>query len=425
MWGGCQQLDEEMCTLAEDVEPDRDEPTLHVGLLLPYTGRNADKADATGKSAQTAFRQINSTHSGIRRTALSVLRCDTEQNSDEATRVADYLVNTLGVQSVIGSISSSETLAVAEITIAAGVTMVSPASTSPTLSTLPDEDLVWRTIASDALQGPALANIVADGGYSNLLVLAVDSAYGQGLFSAFLGAVDDTVNIEAINYDVDDSGDLDADSLISSVTAVLSDESYQPDAIVVMGSLESQQLIFALDSTFFEDDPEDMRPRWILSEAGRDNGLLDDQYSEVWSRIEGTIIQAPDSPVYDDFELRLKTNYMLEASDHPFADKAYDAAWLLALAHGASAEPLASTGASVAEHLANTARNDAFEPGDDLETALDRVAGDGLDYQGASGRVDFDPSTGDVQSEISRWVINTDGASPEFETTGVVFRPGN
>lgn len=423
--GQCHLVDEELCTVADAVEPDPDQETLHIGLLLPYTGRNAAKADATGKSAETAFRQINSTHSGVRRVHLGALRCDTEQNSSRATEVADYLVNTLGVQSVIGSISSSETLAVAEITIEAGVVLVSPASTSPTLSTLPDDDLVWRTIASDALQGPALANIVAEGGFTNLLVLALDDAYGQGLFTSFIAAVDDGVNIEAINYSVDDNGDLIAESLVNDATALLANNAYQPDAVIVMGSLESQQLIFALEGTFFESLPAEDRPIWILSEAGRDAGLLDAQYSDAWARIQGTIIQAPDSPIYDDFALRLRTNYMLNADEHPFADKAYDAAWLLALAHGSAADPLDTTGADVADALAVTNRNEPFAPGDDLETALDRLAEGGLDYQGASGPVDFDPATGDVQSEISRWVINTDGATPEFQTLGVVFTPGN
>lgn len=412
-----------MCTIDPDTEPDGDQPTLHVGLLLPYTGRNSAKADATGKSAETAFRQINATHDGVRGVHLGALRCDTEQNSSHATDVATYLVETLGVHSVIGSISSGETLAVTDVTIPAGVALVTPASTSPAISTLDDKDLVWRTIASDALQGPALANMVRDGGYTNLLVLAVDSAYGQGLFNVFIAAVDDSVNIEAINYTVDDSGDLEADSLVDQATTKLVTEAYQPDAIVVMGSLESQQLIFALDSTFFESLAEDARPQWILSEAGRDVGLLDNQYDQVWSRLEGTIIQTPDSPIYDDFELRLKTNYSLEASDHPFADKAYDAAWLLALAHGSADDPLSTMGSDVAAALAKTATGPAFSPGEDLATALDGLAGAGVNYQGASGPVDFDSATGDVQSDISRWVINTDGATPVFETTGIVFEP--
>lgn len=423
IWGACRKLDESMCTIDEDAEPPGSQATLHVGMLLPYTGRNATKADATGKSVETAFRQINTTHDGVHKVHLSALRCDTQQNADHATEVAKYLVNELGVQSVIGSISSTETLAVADITIPAGVALVSPASTSPTITTLEDNDLVWRTIVSDALQGPAIAQIVADGGYTKLLVLALEDAYGQGLFNSFIAAVDDSIELEAINYSVDDSGDLVVDSLVEQATTLLVTDGYQPDAVIVMGSLEGQQLIFALDSTFFESLAEADKPIWILSEAGRDAGLLDAQYADVWSRLQGTIIQTPESDVYDDFALRLRTNYMLEAAEHPFADKAYDAAWLVALAHGAAVDPLQTTGADVAAMLAKTATGDAFAPGDDLKTALDRLAGDGLDYTGASGPVDFDPATGDVQSEISRWVINTNGADPVFETTDVVYTP--
>lgn len=423
IWGACHVVDESMCTVPDEVEPAANKRTLHVGLLLPYTGRNADKADATGKSAQTAFLQINGTHDGVRSVHLGAIACDTQQNSDRARTVADYLVNTLGVQSIIGSISSPETLAIHELTKPAGVAIVTPAATSPAISSLDDNNLVWRTIASDALQGPAIYNIVRDGGYTKVLLLVLDDTYGQGLFNAFIGAKDDTVEVEAINYAVDAQGDLVAESVVDAVTNKLAGGTYLPEAIVVMGSLESQQLIYAIDDVFFGDLSEEDRPVWILSEAGRDRGLLRTDFQGVWSRLTGTIVQTLASPIYDDFALRLDTNYGITAEDHQFADKAYDAAWLVALAHGAYDDPTATTGSDVAAALAKTAQSQAFSPGDDLATALNRLRDSGIDYQGASGPVDFDPTTGDVQSEISQWVITVENGTPSFETTGVIFTP--
>lgn len=422
----CIALDESMCTLDSDLEPSSG-PILHLGTLLPYTGRNAAKAEATAAAAKTALKQINLTHNGVRGVQLSVLECDTEQNSEHAVEVATYLVETVGLSSVIGSISSGETLAISDITIPNDVVMVSPASTSPVITTLEDDDLVWRTIPSDALQGPALAQIVADGGHEKILIFSVESAYGQGLFNAFIGSgIIPNDSIEPLNYTVDDKGDLIADSVVDDVTALLSAGSYVPDAILVLGSLESQQLIFALDDTFFGELTEEEKPVWILSEAGRDGGLLDDKFSSVWTRIRGTIIQTPASAVYDDFRLRYETNYGFKATENPFADKAYDAAFVLALAHGAYSDPTTATGPEVAANLQKIAQGDTFRPGDDLTGALNKLAEDGVDYTGASGPVDFDPDTGDVLSDISEWqiIVSSDG-DPDFETVGVAFSAGD
>lgn len=415
----CKTVDESFCTIAP-IETSG--ATVYIGVMLPFTGRNATKAEATAAGARTALQQINLTHDGIKGVQLDALECDTEQNAGRAEEVARYLAEDLGVSTIIGSISSGETLAATDVTIPAGTLVMSPGATSPTLTSLDDDDLVWRTIASDALQGPALANMVTDANYEDVLVLSVENAYGQGLFNAFFSSdAIDTDTVQSLTYQVDDNGDLVTDSIVSQASQLFVNEGYLPDAIVIMGSLESQQLIFALDDTFFGEFVEEEKPIWLLSEAGRDPGLLDDRFSAVHPRIQGTFIQTPDSQVYDDFRVRFESNTEFRAEDFPFADKAYDAAFVVALALGATGDPLGAAGSDVASHLANIASGDVFEPGDDIAEAVDALADGGIDYAGASGPVDFEPGTGDVVSDITAWRI-TDG--DDFENLGVVFSVG-
>lgn len=422
--GSCFAVDEDVCTVDQELEPTSGE-VLHIGALFPFTGRNEVKAEATYNGAKAALEQINNSHDGVRGVHLSMIRCDTENNAETAVEAGRYLIETVGVQSVIGSISSSETLAVAnDVAIDAGTVMISPASTSPAISALDDRDLVWRTIASDALQGPALAWLVDKNGHQKVLVLRVQSAYGDGLFDAFVGSgIIDADRLTSLSYTVDAEGNLESESIVDAATDLLVGDGYLPDAIVIMGSVESQQLIFALDDTFFSELPEEDKPHWVLSEAGRDVGLLDARYSDVWPRIQGTIIQTVQSEVYDAFRLRFESRFNLNVEDHPFADKAFDAAWLLALAHGSYDDPIATSGEDLAARLAFTFQGDKFAPGDNLKTALDELASGGsIDYEGASGPVDFLRSTGDVSSDIASWAITTDaGGDPQFENVGVIY----
>ncbi len=418
----CVQVDEAFCTVDEALTTEQAD-VLHIGVLLPFTGRNAAKAEATYTGARVAFEQINLASNGVRGVQLGALQCDTENNANRAIEVADYLANDLGVQSIIGSIGSDETLAVAgEVTVDAGVVLVTPASTNIAVSDIEDDDLVWRTIASDALQGPALAALVAQRSPENVLVLRLQNAYGEGLFDSFTRSdIVSIDSIETLTYQVDDSGDLVSDSIVANATELLVDEAYRPDAIVVMGSVESQQLIFALDDTFFADLPDDEKPIWILSEAGRDPGLLDARFEPVWPRIIGTIIQTLETPENKDFKLRFESSSELNLEEHPFADKAFDAAWMLALAHGAYEDPRATTGAEVAAKLGDLSSGDEFSPGDPLKAALDTLQSGTIDYQGASGPVDFQGS-GDVTSDIASWAIVIDDQDAAvFQTNEVVY----
>ena len=59
----------------------------------------------------------------------------------------------LGIDVLIGAASSGSTLSVLDQVTNAGVMMISPANTSPALTTAPDKGLYWRTAPSDVLQG--------------------------------------------------------------------------------------------------------------------------------------------------------------------------------------------------------------------------------------------------------------------------------
>jgi len=66
--------------------------------------------------------------------------------------------------------------------------MISPSATSPALSTIPDNDLFFRTAPSDARQGQVLADVIKSRGYNSVAVTYTNNDYGKGLADSFKDA---------------------------------------------------------------------------------------------------------------------------------------------------------------------------------------------------------------------------------------------
>src|SRR3546814_3941277 len=63
--------------------------------------------------------------------------------------------------------------------------MISPSATSPELTTLKDNDLVFRTAPSDSFQGQALARKLLADGTEKVAVAYLNNDYGKGFADAF------------------------------------------------------------------------------------------------------------------------------------------------------------------------------------------------------------------------------------------------
>jgi branched-chain amino acid transport system substrate-binding protein len=89
-----------------------------------------------------------------------------------------------GVVAVAGAACSGASMGANAILSAAGVPMISYASTSPALESDADHPLFYRIVPSDALQGQAVAGMIAASGVSNTAVIHMTNSYGAGLADA-------------------------------------------------------------------------------------------------------------------------------------------------------------------------------------------------------------------------------------------------
>jgi len=163
-------------------------------------------------------------------------------SGDTSSNVGPKSIKTLLSQHpdvLIGAASSSSTMAVLDQVTRAGILMISPANTLPSLSTVPDHGLYWRTSPSDVLEGAFVGWLVVQDGHPRVAILARKDAYGQSLEGSVARAVG-SVGGEVVAKVEYDATTKDFSKQVAALKAA------SPDAIVLLGADESAQIIAEL-----------------------------------------------------------------------------------------------------------------------------------------------------------------------------------
>jgi len=381
---------------------DADE-TLRIGALLPMTGDLQAYGQTTRNGVQLAQTEINS-DGGVLGNELAIEVGDTQTKPQAGIDAAKKLISVEGASAIVGALSSGVTIPVAKsVTSKEGVPQVSNASTSPEITGLDDNDFMFRTVPSDAFQGRALGEIVAEDGLTNVSIMYVNNDYGEGLANSFTeafegsgGTVDQSLGYEKGNA-----------SYRSELSKAAGEDT---EALVLIGYPESGVTILrqAIEGGHFDQFvfTDGLKAPEIIEAVGAD-------------ALEGSLGSAPQSGGGEAAE-HFKTGYEGmhgEVPPKPFIDTAYDATYVLALAAQAA-------GSTDPKALRDELRHVANPPGEEVlpgewSKALDLLEqGEDINYSGASGPIDFDDN-GDVGGSFAHWVIR-DG---EIQTERV-FKPG-
>ena len=213
--------------------------TVKIGVLSPQTGPIAQYAPGFEDAAKVAIAELNTTHKGDFEFELIVL--DSGCDGTQAATSAQTLIDS-GVSVIIGAACSGATLGAISVASAAGVPMVSYASTSPAVTTADDNGHLFRVVPSDAQQAVALATVTASAGAANPAVLYMTNDYGAGPGDNFSGNWSGSVCTE-VGYDPTE-GSYDASTLAQSVLDGGCDSvllmSYATDGAAIMEALSSQ-----------------------------------------------------------------------------------------------------------------------------------------------------------------------------------------
>lgn len=397
-----------------------------LGTLLPRSGALGAFGDAMDNGVRLAVSEINQS-GGVLGKKLAVVSCDDGTDANQAERAARHLADVAGVQAIIGAGASGVTIeAFNRVAKGSRVLMMSPSATSPAISNLTDDGLLWRTAPSDAVQGRAIAEYIVRRGYEKVAIVNRNDAYGNGLSAAISGqlCLSDSAfcgggAILSRLYS-DQSGPLQEDDQ-ARVLAELVD-SFKPEAVVLIAYVQ--------DGVAFMNLAAGKGLRFILTDGTRDIALLGTTPNQrgvsdasILCTLVGTNPASPSGELYNAFALKYDANF--GAAPGTFAANSYDAAYLVALAYGAArgagvAEP---DGRALAEGLVRLSGSGRIELGvQDFGRALTTLstsADSTVDVVGVSGPLDFDPTTGEAPSGIEMWRF--DATLSRISNLGVVY----
>ena len=159
---------------AETVTP------LKIGLLMSFGEGVPDRDLVRRRSFELAIEHINAA-GGVFGLPVEVVITDSTLDPEVAVREARRMVEVEGVHAIVGPGTSANTLPVAEsVAGPAGIPFITPSATSPLLTTVTDNDFLFRVALSDTAQGPVLARVTRERGFTNVASSTVMTLGGRG-----------------------------------------------------------------------------------------------------------------------------------------------------------------------------------------------------------------------------------------------------
>ena len=377
-----------------------DEPAaLRIGLLMDMSSGSAEVHRDRQRAFELAIKHVNA-GGGVFGLPVAVAIGDTTAEPETAVAAARRLVEIEGVHAIVGPNASANALPIAERVIGpAAIPTVSFSATSPELTTVADSGFLFRTALSDVSQGPVLARVARERGFDNVGLLHVDDPWGRGLAGAFEAAW---------------SGALVSIPVARGQTGFLDElrESARRGAqALVVIAFETAALTMvheAIDNRLYD--------RFVFGDAAKRLSLV---RSIGGARLGGMYGTGPATAPENAASAAWEAAYVAEYGQLPvlaYVKETYDATVALALAAQAAGR---LDGAAIRDRL----RAVGSEPGTvanagpaGVAAAL-RVLAEGgeIDYEGASGSIDWD-ANGDLRrGHVGIWRFTEDLRIEEVE----------
>lgn len=434
--------------------PIENDDAILIGQLADVNG--ADKASTVGRrrAIELAIKEINETSGGIYtedgcgRRPLALVTCDDSNaaipGSDGGTysraAAAAHLAKDLKVAAILGPQGSGNTVSVAGVIAAAKTLLMPPTAGAAEITDLPSANvdgtrLIWRVVPTDALQAKAVARvgeqvqaqIKTATGKTTLKAAIVNRSdtFGRGLRDGIKAGVSlngtswadpsNTANVMEREYTVG-----------QPVPATIKDDliAFQPDVVFFFGLGEIFNPLIAA----FEDGntaPGATKPYWISSASGQRNELLTaiaNGRPTLRGRTRGTSSVLLTPLAQDFFNNRYKTAYP-DTKELVFGmAQSYDSLYLAAYAIGATKPTRTSAIVSFDVAKAMTKVTGGTVKVDvgpsSLKEGLEAVRkGEPIEFNGATGPLDFNPAVGEAPGDYAVWCVRLDpnDQKPIFE----------
>jgi ABC-type branched-subunit amino acid transport system substrate-binding protein len=459
----CVNLVTEDCQVVAPLEHAANDDAIIIGFMGPLEGDFVSIGIPIQRAAQLAFEEFQNRASGLPpgggsagRRPLVLLGChdlgpDGPGDQPGFLRVANHLAKDVKVPAIIGPLFSGITLEVINnVTIGSDVLTISPSATSPVFTEIDDNDLMWRTVPSDALQAIPLAEmvgrietklrddlVVPSGAPIKVVIVSNDNAYGQGLFDALTDVVifngqsaaanQSSGNLLLLSYE-DPAANGNTTDFSLPQTEILA---FRPHLIIALGTNEIvQSILDPIEAGWSSLTGSPPRPRWLLPDGGKIDEALAAVEKDILQlktspplrqRLRGTAAASTGGALYDAFRLRFSQRFGSQPGI--YTENSYDAAYLLGYAIVAAGNgPV--TGSHIAAGLMKMSAGASVDVGPSvIQNTLNALGGGGtIDFNGASGPLDFDNETGEAPNDIDVWCVGLNNQNDTvFVGAGIVY----
>jgi branched-chain amino acid transport system substrate-binding protein len=324
-----------------------------------------------------------------------IVRADSACDPVAAVDAVTKLVNVSLVTAILGPVCSGATIAQAEsVSVPAGVVTLSVSASSPAISTMEKgTDLVFRTAASDAYQGVALAKLTLAKGIKDIAVSYANDDYNAAIAGVFVKAF--TANGGKVT--ANEAHEPKKASYRSEV-ATLGATSDNLALFAYYGSSGITIMRNALETGSFK--------TFIGADGMLSNEVIEQLGAENLGNVTFTTSASDTSTKSYAAWKALADAASVPASD-PFVPNSYDATFMMALAIEKAGSADRKKVAAALRSIAN-APGEVILPGEFAKAKKILAAGGDIHYSGAAGPQDFDDN-GDVAGFFSKSVV-TDGA---------------
>jgi branched-chain amino acid transport system substrate-binding protein len=363
-----------------------------IGILFGANGPVASMVPDLLDAAKLAVDEVNANGGILHGQKLKMVVANTLGTTHGSIKGANKLVKEDNVAAIVGGLTSVTLMGAAhDVTIPNGVLLISPTSTATLITTLEDKDFVFRTVPSDAYQGWMLGKLVYEQGFRNVALTYVNTDYGSGLADTFRASFENLGG--TITYA--QAHEPNKTSYLPELTAL---SAGNPQALVLIAYAQNSGITIikeALEHGLFK--------QFIGTNSLRDDILIKQIGADKLGGIFFTSpVPTPGTSALGKFEKLYSAAYKTTEGKF-FIANTYDAVMLVALA----IEQAGSTDRTkIRDALRNVccAPGEVIEPGEWAKAKADIDAGTKINYEGASGSVDFDEN-GDVTGFIGHFVI--------------------
>ena len=376
---------------------------LKIGTLLAITGDLSQFGSSMQDSASLLVKTVNACGGVLGKPVELISEDDQTQPAAGATAMSKLAeINRVG--GVVGGTGSAVASAAVDIAVRNQVILISPSSTSPIFTERAkkgDFQGFWfRTVAPDTFQGQALAKLAKTKGFQSVAILAINNDYGKGLVESFTPAFA-ALGGKIANQNKPIFYPPNASTFDTEVAAAFRGN---PDAVFLVAYPETGSLIL---KSAYQQGLLGKKTQVIVTEGMKEAKIANligknaaGQYIAA-----GIIGTAPNSQglALAAFNHRYQAAYKRQPSI--FTANTWDAAAVLILA----AEAAKSTTSTAIKDKIPEIANPPGQQVTDVCEALSLIrAGKKINYQGASGNIDFD-AQGDVTGSYDVWTIDHAG----------------